>query len=452
MRRCYYKKKPVKRKEIREALENFNACCELLKLLRHFFPDLIPMLKQVSDPRHQSYTDYENYVLLFVRILGAVFHIGSMRKISVELNNKICISNVAVMLKHEDLQELPYWETINNYLKLFSETELENIIQQMVYRLIRMRSFENSRIRDKYWHIVIDGTQIYSSNERHCPYCLTREHKDKETGKVKWTEYYHCVLEAKLVINNCIVISIATEFIENEEPDAPKQDCEQNAFYRLAKKLKQRFPRLPICLGMDSLYACGPVFDIIKQNNWHFIIRFKDGSLPSVAEEFHALKTMEPEQIFTKTESGTTKTYRYVTRIPYQAHTLNVVEYVQSDLGYPFVFITDLSITKKNYEHLVEDGRRRWKIENEGFNAQKNHGYELKHLFSKDYTAMKNHYLLTQIGHMIGQFYEHALEIWKLIKMPAYEIYQSLKQSFKSYALKKEDTDFLPVRYRFGET
>ena len=130
------------------------------------------MLRKVNDPRRQSYTDYDNYALLFVRILGAVFHIGSMRKISVELNNKICISNVAVMLKHEDLQELPYWETINNYLKLFSETELENIIQQMVYRLIRMRSFENSRIRNKYWHIVVDGTQLYSSNERHCPYCL----------------------------------------------------------------------------------------------------------------------------------------------------------------------------------------------------------------------------------------------------------------------------------------
>ena len=90
------------------------------------------MLKKVSDPRHQSYTDYDNYVLLFVRILGAVFHIGSMRKISVELNSKICIGNVAVMLEHDDLDELPYWETINDYLKLFGETELENIIQQLV--------------------------------------------------------------------------------------------------------------------------------------------------------------------------------------------------------------------------------------------------------------------------------------------------------------------------------
>ena len=162
----------------REALENFYACCEILKLLRHFFPNLY---KQCS---------------LDAWVWG--------------------FKGTALL------------ETINDYLKLFNETELENIIKQLVYRLIRMRSFENSRIRNKYWHIIVDGTHLYSATERHCPYCLTREHKDKETGKVNWTEYYHSVLEAKLVINNCIVISIATEFIENEAPNTPKQDCELN--------------------------------------------------------------------------------------------------------------------------------------------------------------------------------------------------------------------------------
>jgi len=35
-------------------------------------------------------------------------------------------------------------------------------------------------------------------------------------------------------------------------------------------------------------------------------------------------------------------------------------------------------------------GGKRWKIENEGFNIQKNHGYNLHHLYSKDTKAMKN--------------------------------------------------------------
>jgi hypothetical protein len=64
------------------------------------------------------------------------------------------------MLNTSDLEELPHWSTINNYLEKFDSTELESIIQKLVYRLLRMRSFEDSRIRNKYWQIAVDGTQL----------------------------------------------------------------------------------------------------------------------------------------------------------------------------------------------------------------------------------------------------------------------------------------------------
>lgn len=347
------------------------------------------------------------------------------------------------MLNMDDLEELPHWNTINDYLERFDSAELETVIHGLVYRLIRTRSFEDSRIRNRYWQILVDGTILCSFKERHCPNCLTRVHKDKD-GNIQSTDYYHSALEAKLVLNDCIVISVATEFIENEKPNVSKQDCERNAFYRLAKKLKQRFPRLPICLCMDSLYACGPVFDVCEENNWHFIIRFKDGSLPSVAEEFHTLKEMEPDQVLKFREADVDVTYKYVTDIPYQDHKLNIVEYMRSDLQYPFVFVTDLPISRRNCVGLVNDGRRRWKIENEGFNTQKNHGYELKHLFSKNYNAMKNHYLLIQIGHMIAQLFENSTQIWKNLKISSSEIFQRAKRSFQTFLL--EDNSVLPQK------
>ena len=128
-----------------------------------------------------------------------------------------------------------------------------------------------------------------------------------------------------------------------------------------------------------------------------------------------------------------------------------MVEYAQSDLKYPFVFVTDLPISNRNYRQLVEDGRRRWKIENEGFNAQKNHGYELEHLFSKNYTAMKNHYLLIQIGHMIAQIFENALKIWKAAKVPDYKIFQNVKQSFQTFVMTETVLQALDCQrqYRF---
>jgi hypothetical protein len=54
------------------------------------------------------------------------------------------------------LEELPYWETINNYLKRINPDELQNIIIELVKRLIRSRTFEEGRIRKKsigrsYW-------------------------------------------------------------------------------------------------------------------------------------------------------------------------------------------------------------------------------------------------------------------------------------------------------------
>ncbi len=385
-----------------------------------------------------------------------MFHIGSMRKITSSFNSNNVINNIVVLLDAQELNELPHFDTINNYLKTLDSIELEKVITGIVNRLIRMQSFYGSRIRDKYWQIIVDGTETHNFGrleEAHCPHCLKREHNKDKEGKEEWTEYYHSALEAKLVLCGSIVISVATEFIENESPNASKQDCERNAFYRLALKLKQRFPRLPICLGMDSLYACAPVFNLCRKNNWHYIIRFKDGSLKTVAEDFHALKKMEPSQVIERTDpnTGAKEVYRYVTGIDYQSHTLNIVEYTKSELPYPFVFITDLPVTIKNCEQLVSDGRRRWKIENEGFNAQKNEGYALGHLFCKDPTAMKNHYLCIQIGHMIYQLYVKANEIFRVLKQPLYDILENLVSSFQSIWLSSDDVRLVGVkeRYRF---
>jgi hypothetical protein len=358
-----------------------------------------------------------------------------------DLNRVISFGNISKILGlKEELTELPHWKTINDYLEQLPSSELEEIIPELVNRLTRMRSFENSRIRNKYWHILVDATQLFTFRERHCDHCLKREHKDKD-GNIQWVEYYHVVLEAKLVINGDIVISIATEFIENESPDVRKQDCERKAFYRLAKQLKHQFPRLPICLGMDSLYACAPVFKLCKEYDWRYIIRFKDGSIPTIAEEFHALKNMEPEPLWSRTEGSITKTYRYVTNIQYQSYELNVAECDQSDLKNSFVFITDLSISKRTCEQLVEDGRRRWKIENEGFNEQKNHGFALEHKFSEDYTAMKNHYFLIQIGHMIAQLLEVGLRrLEALTKMPSCKLIEDVKEAFRTVLLTDADS------------
>lgn len=62
-------------------------------------------------------------------------------------------------------------------------------------------------------------------------------------------------------------------------------------------------------------------------------------------------------------------------------------------------------ITKKSAMKLESTGQLRWKIENEGFDIQKHHGYNLEHTYSKNPNAMKIVYLLIQVAHIINQLF-----------------------------------------------
>lgn len=139
--------------------------------------------------------------------------------------------------------------------------------------------------------MIIDGTGLSTFHEKHCEHCLRRVFTDKETGETT-TVYMHHVLEAKLVVGD-MVFSISSEFIENESEEVTKQDCEIKAFHRLAKKLKQTYKRLPICILGDSLYVCEPVFSRCEEYKWKYLCRFKEERIKSIASEFKSLKGLK---------------------------------------------------------------------------------------------------------------------------------------------------------------
>lgn len=140
----------------------------------------------------------------------------------------------------------------------------------------------------------------------------------------------------------------------------------------------------------------------------------------------------ELEQNYRVYRSGNfTCWYDHVNGIDYHGHLLNVLEYGDSDKK-RFCFLTNLPITEKNRAALLTDGRRRWGIENQGFNAQKRQGYALEHLFSRDYQAIKNHYLLIQIGHMISQIMESWEKLWEKIKQSREQKHRRMLESWKN--------------------
>src|SRR5699024_48709 len=161
---------------------------------------------------------------------------------------------------------------------------LEEIKQDLVYHLIRKRCFEDARYKKK-WLVIVDGTQLYCGRRKLNEHCLERC-SNKGTDK-EITLYHRDVLEAKIYFGEKLVASIGSEFIENNGEDRKrqegmnaeeiKQDCETKAFFRLAERIKKRFPRLPIGVRyiaiMDNIDTAKGISDLVPMqdlfNEWH---------------------------------------------------------------------------------------------------------------------------------------------------------------------------------------
>ena len=76
-----------------------------------------------------------------------------------------------------------------------------------------------------------------------------------------------------------------------------------------------------------------------------------------------------------------------------------------------------LKTTEKTAAQISFYGRLRWKIENEGFNNQKNSGYGLKHKYSEvSLNATKNYYQALQIAHIINELVEMGQKLKSYLK------------------------------------
>ena len=114
-------------------------------------------------------------------------------------------------------------------------------------------------------------------------------------------------------------------------------------------------------------------------------------------------------------EKKVTFSYRWINDISYKEHSLNWIECwrEQTKVGSQevesncFVHVTNLEVSGKDSQEISLFGCLRWNIENEGFNTQKNQGYNLEHRFSRtDFRAIQNYYQAMQIAHMINQLLE----------------------------------------------
>lgn len=438
----------------KDQLEQLAILESFLTTVHHFFGNFDELFRQVDDPRAPEFIIYPLESLAFAGVLMYLCRLGARRQIGLMFrHNGPAEANFQALFGPDTF---PHGDTLDTTFRRLDPEQVQTVVTHMIRILIRKKVLYRYRLLDHCFLIAIDGTGRLTFPERHCPHCMTVTHHGKTT-------YYHPVLEAKLVLPNGFAFSVLTEFIENPGENPTKQDCELKAFYRLAKRLKAQFPRLPICLSLDSLFAGGPTISICEDYNWKFMIVHKEGDIPFIHKEFEALLPLTPENrltLFTGPQSKTRQEYRWINKISYvdsekKKHRLDVLECLESTTGADgqrqttrFRWITNFNVKTRHVIPLAnEGGRIRWKIENEGFNVQKNGGFGLEHAYTTHPIASKVFYLLLQIAHLIAQLIERGslfrrafptgvgsakniafrlLEAWRNLRLSANQIQQML--------------------------
>lgn len=146
------------------------------------------------------------------------------------------------------------------------------------------------------------------------------------------------------------------------------------------ERLGKGYPRPPICLKGDALYAADPVMEICRNHRWKYVLTQKATRQKALAESYEWIA-----------RGGGAET---VTGIGKEKGTGEYVNHAEETAGkkeiHEFQWLISIELTKKNLEEMIEAGCGRWRIENEGFNNQKNGIYDIEHLNSRDSNAMKN--------------------------------------------------------------
>lgn len=413
----------------------------LVQTVRHFFPQFDVWLDRLPDTRVQEDCIYSRRFLAWWGLMLYLLQLGSRRQLDFELRDggPEVLANLN-RLAQTDQSTLPVHDTLDHFLGHVKLAGWECLRTQMVQRLVRMKALDSARLLGQFV-LLLDATGLICFHKRHCPHCLVQKHG-------KQTLYMHQVLEAKLLGPGGVVVSLDSEFIENADAAAAKgrsaeeikQDCELKAMQRLLPRIKKTYPQLRFVLSVDNLYACGPVFALTKELGWSLVVTFKEGRTPTLWREFRALLPHCPEN-YLKRQWGDrpVQEFRWVTQLSYEdsegrtwkLNALECTETAADGQQQYFAWLTALPVGKKTVEEIAQKGGRdRWKVENEGFNRQKNSGLNLEHVYSIDPEKWKIYYVLLQIAFILVQLLERGSLLRRLaseLGRPVWKLFGSLK-------------------------
>ena len=286
------------------------------------------------------------------------------------------------------LKEIPGDNQIRNLLDPIPAQTIFGAFQQVYQWLKKKGVIKKFFYLDGEILIALDGTEYFSSKRINCPHCNVRNHRNGTT-----TYFHSCVTPMVVSPSRKQVLNLEPEFIKKPEAK-PKQDCENAAVKRwLNKNPKKKYGNRVTLLG-DDLHSHQPICELALKQGYNFIFVCLESSHKTLYEwlEFFEksgeVKTVEKKQ-WSKGKNLIYR-YRYASGLPLRDGEsslvvnwceVTVINEKTQEIIYQNNWITNHKINDNNVDKIVKAGRSRWKIENEGNNVLKNHGYNLEHNF-----------------------------------------------------------------------
>ena len=404
-----------------------------LRILRNHLPMLLKRLSRIPDVRNPRKCRHKLTVLLLYGLLMFVFQFGSRRAVNREMTRPQFEANLRLLFP--ELETLPHADTLYRLLAKIDVDAIEAAHVAVVQRLIRAKRFRRYLINNCY-PVAIDGSQKLARDVCFDEPLLARTRGE---GEQAHTHYYVYVLEASLAFRGGLVIPLLSEFLDHAQGDTDndKQDCELRACARLCERLKRCFPRLPILLLLDGLYANGPLMRRCSAYHWQFMIVLRDNSLASVWEEFHALSALTPGNRHQQHWGGREQRFTWVNDIDYafrhdgvnhrlHLHVVVCEETWQAlnehgalvDKQARHAWLSSRPLHAANvHQRCNLAARHRWGIE-AGFLVEKHQGYHYEHAFALDFNALRGYHYLMRMAHLfntLARFATHMQRFYRAL-------------------------------------
>jgi hypothetical protein len=388
---------------------------KLTALVRQRFPFLNRMFNALPDARRRGDCLYDTATLVWMVVPGFLCRQGSRNGMDAIRNTGQMPANLLALSGQRRWPAgrpatAPCTQTVTRLLDTLDPLVPGNILVMANQALIRDKLFDKTRLAGRVL-IVVDGTKEESCRRLTAP----------------WRRKYRYVLHAKIIGPAGTILTVMAEPCDHYDTERGKLDCERAAFQRLAGRLKAAFPKQPILIIADALFACEPVFAACEQFGWKYIFTFKEGSHPAVWAETIALLHLAPGQVVRLTRrdlfaraTGAERVperharrrsrnflqdTRWVCDVPFAKRMGNVV--FQGEVHDTTLFfcawVTNLPIhSGERACAIAAAGRGRSRIE-ESYNVQKNGGFGLEHAFRETDRGAANYHLLMQLAHNLWQ-------------------------------------------------